>query len=443
MSRLTSDGHQTLADICRRHGVSEDAGLVLLDELARNNGTMAQFNLPELGGSGQWMAGGMTMVGDMFNYGLKARVDGLCQDLVGLLATGPFRPAPAPQQSSRSNVGVSVFAGVGAGSAGQWWPAELGQPNWQGSQNAMRYAYFAGSNRLALDVNGTVSVHDTTGFTLTGVSQQQSSGSGSSLTFTGPGGLVTLDRLRQVDMREPASMSAPEPPTLPSPAPTPEPKPEPERVPEPATAPAGEPDPADGLTRQRWQYHGPDGTAPIAMTFAADGVLRDTGTQTLTYWELEGDVLTLFAGNGRATARFANVTGENRGADLTGTSPPGSGTRVLLRRMTTAVPPPETTPEPGATILELRCDLTKGTWLFAQDGGEALATLSLRPDGGISGHTRPTESGWRLEGAAVVFLHRSGRPTTRFAAVTVEDGVWTLRGVSLADKRTEYVLRQG
>jgi hypothetical protein len=48
--------------------------------VAAGGGTLAQFNCnhPELGGNGQWMSGGMTMVGDMFNYGLKATVSGLC-----------------------------------------------------------------------------------------------------------------------------------------------------------------------------------------------------------------------------------------------------------------------------------------------------------------------------------------------------------------------------
>jgi hypothetical protein len=50
--------------------------MTLLQALVNSNGTMAQFNHWELGGGGQWMRGGMTMVGDMFNYGLKSKVDG-------------------------------------------------------------------------------------------------------------------------------------------------------------------------------------------------------------------------------------------------------------------------------------------------------------------------------------------------------------------------------
>ena len=46
------------------------------------------------------MRGGMTMVGDMFNNGLKARVDGLCSELSNLLANQPFVPAPTSQMQT-------------------------------------------------------------------------------------------------------------------------------------------------------------------------------------------------------------------------------------------------------------------------------------------------------------------------------------------------------
>ena len=59
-----------------RYSVSTDAVVTLLQSLVDGDGTMAQFNHRELGGGGQWMPGGMTMVGDMFNHGLKAKVEG-------------------------------------------------------------------------------------------------------------------------------------------------------------------------------------------------------------------------------------------------------------------------------------------------------------------------------------------------------------------------------
>ena len=44
-----------IADIARRHGLSREAVLAMLWALHVGGGTMAQFSIPELGGSGQWM----------------------------------------------------------------------------------------------------------------------------------------------------------------------------------------------------------------------------------------------------------------------------------------------------------------------------------------------------------------------------------------------------
>ena len=62
------------------------------------------------------MQGGMTMVGDMFNHGLKAKVDNLCTELSRLLAQQPFVP-PAPAIRGASRSGGTV--GVGRGHAGE------------------------------------------------------------------------------------------------------------------------------------------------------------------------------------------------------------------------------------------------------------------------------------------------------------------------------------
>ena len=99
MQKLTEQGRQRINDLAQRYGVSTDAVMALLHALVNGNGTMAQFNHPELGGSGQWLQGGMTMVGDMFNHGLKAKVDGLCTELSQLLAQQPFVPFPLSSQS--------------------------------------------------------------------------------------------------------------------------------------------------------------------------------------------------------------------------------------------------------------------------------------------------------------------------------------------------------
>ena len=152
MQNLTPEGLRIVTDVATRHRVSLDAAITLLGALAQGNGRQAQFNHPDLGGLGQWSQGGMIMVGDMFNQGLKYRVDALCNELAGLLRSQPLAEAEAgrfPPQSQSDNRGVSWFV-AGAGSAGQWWPAELGSPATTGAQNDMRYACFPGLRRLAI-----------------------------------------------------------------------------------------------------------------------------------------------------------------------------------------------------------------------------------------------------------------------------------------------------
>src|SRR5258707_13335227 len=105
LRRLTDQGLQKINDLAQHYGVSADAVMTLLQALLNSNGTMAQFDHRELGGAGQWMPGGMTMVGDMFNHGLKAKVDGLCSELSQLLNTQPFVPFPAGFQSQSKRQG--------------------------------------------------------------------------------------------------------------------------------------------------------------------------------------------------------------------------------------------------------------------------------------------------------------------------------------------------
>ena len=94
--QLTPAGQNLVDDLSRRYGLSPDAVLTMLVAVNAGGGSMAQFWCGELGGGGQWMRGGMTMVGDMFNHGLKNTVDNLCNELSNALATTQlFPPAPA------------------------------------------------------------------------------------------------------------------------------------------------------------------------------------------------------------------------------------------------------------------------------------------------------------------------------------------------------------
>ena len=199
MYQLTAQGEHIVQDLAQRYGVSTDAVRTLLVALRAGQGTMAQFQHPELGGSGQWMQSGMTMVGDMFNYALKAQVDGICTELSRLLlqhseALQP-RPSPSPRQGGAafSPPAVSLEIPSSSPAPGAWWPATLGTPSSTGAQNQTRYAYFPAARRLAIDAHGHVTIYDTLEHQISGVSQQQSAGA--SLTFTSQYGVVHLTSL--------------------------------------------------------------------------------------------------------------------------------------------------------------------------------------------------------------------------------------------------------
>lgn len=186
---LTPQGLQLIEEIAHRYQVSVDAVMTLLQAVINGGGTMAQFSHPEFGGTGQWMQGGMTMVGDMFNNALKAKVDNICSELARLAANQPLlvQPAQRPMQRESEQGDVSLFL---SGAAQQWWPAELGMPASTGSQNNVRYAIFPSTRRLAIEINGQMTVYDTLNHQIGGIGQQQ--GPDSSFTFTSQYGLVRI-----------------------------------------------------------------------------------------------------------------------------------------------------------------------------------------------------------------------------------------------------------
>ncbi|MDP0491258.1 MAG: SHOCT domain-containing protein [Verrucomicrobiota bacterium JB023] len=198
MNSLTPDGQQVVNDIANRYGLSFDSVLHMLVAVNNGGGTMAQFSIPEYG-SGQWMRGGMTMVGDLFNNALKANVNNLCEELSSALATRQiFRPQPQGQGGNH------------------WWPVELGTPSSTGAQNNSRYAIFPQTRRLAVQRDGQVSIFDTMDHQIGGVSQQQ--GSNDSLTFTSQFGTFTTLSLPLVSGPGLAAPSqAPLPPAPPQP----------------------------------------------------------------------------------------------------------------------------------------------------------------------------------------------------------------------------------
>lgn len=171
----------------------------------------------------------MIMIGDMFNQGLKYRVDALCRELASLLRSQPSLNRPeASQSQSQSHsggyAGVSLFIKGSGQSSHNWWPAELGSPASTGAQNNLHYACFPDQRRLAIRHDGQVSVYDTGEHRITGFSQQQSGDQ--SLTFTSQFGLVRVADLPLVlsgnhDLHNPSAAQPSEPAPMRPPAATP------------------------------------------------------------------------------------------------------------------------------------------------------------------------------------------------------------------------------
>lgn len=220
MQQLTPEGQQVVNNLSQRYGFSPDAIAHMLFAVLNGNGYMAQFNHPEFGGGGQWMRGGMIMLGDMFNNGLKGTVDALCSEISdilvnqpGLLRSGSFQ---SQSQSGGSQQNQAAGAPMGESSlfvpdpATHWWPEELGSPNASGDQNNTRYAYFAYSHRLAVETGGQVWVYDTLDHQIGGFSQQQ--GSGGSILFSSQFGTVNLSTLPVISIngQAPAPAHTPE-----------------------------------------------------------------------------------------------------------------------------------------------------------------------------------------------------------------------------------------
>ncbi len=224
MQQFTAEGQRVVSDLANRHGFGTDAVAHMFFAVLNGNGNMAQFSHGEFGGSGQWMRGGMIMLGDMFNNYLKGRVDGLCSDIANLLANQPGLLRQGSFQAQSQGGSGSQHQASGAPTGGSslfvpdpedtWWPSDLGSPNATGAQNSVRYAYFGLARRLAVKTAGEVWVYDTLDHQIGGFSQQQ--GGGASIIFSSQYGTVNLSTLpvvsrngRNVTSAQPAPGCAP------------------------------------------------------------------------------------------------------------------------------------------------------------------------------------------------------------------------------------------
>jgi hypothetical protein len=171
-----------------RHSISADAVRTVLRALRSGGGRMAQFSHADFGGMSQWSPG-MTMVGDMFNNDLKAKLDAICTELASHVDNAGARP---DNPDGRSN-DVSYRS---AARSDQWWPAGLGTPSSVGTQNDLRYAVFPETRRLAIQDGQQVALYDTGDHRIFGVAQAQSHDQ--TLTFTSQTGLVRINELQEL-----------------------------------------------------------------------------------------------------------------------------------------------------------------------------------------------------------------------------------------------------
>ncbi|MGV3603457.1 MAG: SHOCT domain-containing protein [Dyadobacter fermentans] len=211
MKALTTEGRRKVIDIADRYNLQPATVEALLTAIIQGNGTMAQFNIAELGGQGQWMKGGMTMVGDMFNSSLRATVEKLCSELSELVTTTVLfeeRETPSRGESAeRGTLGSTPVDTIADHSVSPW-PAVFGNPTSSGSQNNFRYAYFGHVHRLVIEENGRRTIYDTKHHQITGISQQQ--GAASSYRFTSEDGPVELSSLEKIADPEKAQQPTPE-----------------------------------------------------------------------------------------------------------------------------------------------------------------------------------------------------------------------------------------
>jgi hypothetical protein len=123
--KMSVTDSELIERMAKKHAVSPAAVEVVLAALRRGGGRMAQFSHADFGGMSQWSPG-MSMVGDMFNTQLKAKLDALCSDIAAHLDSSP---AAGGARSGLDEVSYRSTAG-----SRDWWPAGLGRPGAVGAQ---------------------------------------------------------------------------------------------------------------------------------------------------------------------------------------------------------------------------------------------------------------------------------------------------------------------
>ena len=207
--RFSKEDKQFVQAVAQHHQLSEGAVEALFVAIQAGHGTAAQFNHPELGGLGQWMGGGMIMLGDMFNHRLKATVAQICTEIADYLVTHArqveaerplTRQTQAKEPSSMQFKPFMPMHEMTFSAQEPWWPQEFGTPTASGAQNTLQYVYFAQKKRLVIRLDQRVAVYDTQDHQINGVSQQQDAKQ--KVTFRSQKGELSLSLLKKLSEYE-------------------------------------------------------------------------------------------------------------------------------------------------------------------------------------------------------------------------------------------------
>jgi len=186
-----------IPSIAERYHVSVDAAREVERALRATGGRQAQFNHPELGGSGQWMPG-MLMIHAAADRQLRARVEGLL-DEVAAVVRGSDTAAPAAL--ARDPNAPPALSRVDMPAGESWWPAAYGDPAGHGCQSGIRYAWFPGRRCVLVQVGSRIDCYDTADHQVRGVGQTSASsaqaqqGQSSRLVLSTAGGEIPLESL--------------------------------------------------------------------------------------------------------------------------------------------------------------------------------------------------------------------------------------------------------
>jgi hypothetical protein len=177
--------------IAERYMVDEGVVRRLMDQLKGTCATACSFDIPELGGRGQWSPGHVTGAPGA-DHSLRMRIDGLCSELAALIR-GMDTAAPEALATDPHTAPVGSRFDLAAGPS--WWPASFGVPASSGDQHGVRFAFFPHVKRLLIQKGAHIEAHDTADYTITGMARAQGS---SALTFDSNRGPVGLDQLKCV-----------------------------------------------------------------------------------------------------------------------------------------------------------------------------------------------------------------------------------------------------